>query len=80
MRLPRSEGVVSRHRENLGLRFKLAVNDKRWSEALEVGEEIIREFPNSKMADEVRSMLTVLETRAGQAGVDQPIDTSVGGE
>jgi len=64
-----AHGVVSRHRENLGVQFKLAVNDHRWTEAVRVGEEIIAEFPNTKMAGEVRSMLDVLRTRASQAAV-----------
>ena len=57
-------GVVARHRENLGLRFKLAVRDREWDRALEAGEEIIAEFPNAKMADEVRGMLDVLRAKA----------------
>ena len=57
-------GVVARHRENLGLRFKLAVRDREWTRALEAGEEIIAEFPNAKMADEVRGMLEVLQAKA----------------
>ena len=57
-------GVVARHRDNLGLRFKLAVRDREWTRALEAGEEIIAEFPNTKMADEVRGMLEVLRAKA----------------
>ncbi|MCP3906139.1 MAG: hypothetical protein GY715_21150 [Planctomycetes bacterium] len=61
-----AQGVVSRHRENLGVQFKLAVNDRRWGEAARIGEVIIGEFPNTKMADEVRSMIDVLRSRAAQ--------------
>jgi hypothetical protein len=50
---------------NLGVQFKLAVSDRRWRDALEVGLEIIEERPNSKMAAEVRSMLVKLQERAG---------------
>lgn len=57
-------GVIKKHRENLGVRFKLAVNDHRWTEALEVGSTIIEEFPNSRMAAEVRSMIDLLRGRA----------------
>lgn len=60
-----AQGVVARHRENLGVQFKLAVNDHAWTEALRVGHTIINEFPNSKMADEVRSMMDTLRNRAG---------------
>jgi len=61
-----AQGVVTRHRENLGVQFKLAVNDRRWGEAVRIGEVIVDEFPNTKMADEVRSLIDVLRQRADQ--------------
>ncbi|MHC5114287.1 MAG: MHYT domain-containing protein [Planctomycetota bacterium] len=64
-----AQGVVTRHRENLGVQFKLAVNDRRWAEAIRIGEVIIDEFPNTKMADEVRSMIDVLRQRANQTSL-----------
>lgn len=64
-----AQNVIARHRENLGVQFKLAVNDKRWAEAARIGHAIIEEFPNSKMAEEVRPMLDVLRTRATHAAV-----------
>ncbi len=64
-----AEGVVVKRRENLGAQFKLAVNDRQWVEAARVGETIIDEFPNAKMAEEVRSMIDILRTRAGQPAV-----------
>jgi hypothetical protein len=64
-----AQGVIVRHRENLGAQFRLAVNDHRWAEAARHGETIIAEFPNSKMATEVRSMIEVLQSRAAQAAV-----------
>ncbi len=64
-----AQGVVVKHRANLGVQFKLAVNDRRWAEAAKIGEEIVGEFPNSKMADEVRSMIDVLRTRATQVAL-----------
>jgi hypothetical protein len=45
---------------NLGVQFSLAVSDKKWTNALEVGERIIMDFPNSKMSGEIRSKLGVL--------------------
>ena len=62
-----AHGVISKHRENLGVQFKLAVNDHRWAEAARTGEAIIQEFPNSKMAEEVRGMIDLLRTRASEA-------------
>jgi hypothetical protein len=64
-----AQGVVVKHRENLGVQFKLAVNDRRWAEAARIGETIITEFPNTKMAEEVRSMIDLLRTRATQAAL-----------
>ncbi|MDY7107654.1 MAG: hypothetical protein SYC29_03365 [Planctomycetota bacterium] len=64
-----AQGVVVKHRDNLGVQFKLAVNDRRWAEAARIGETIITEFPNTKMADEVRSMIDLLRTRATQAAL-----------
>ncbi len=59
-----ARGVIGKARDNLGVQFKLAVHDKEWVAAVNVGEQIIRDFPNSKMADEVRTMLDLLRQRA----------------
>lgn len=67
-----ARGIVGKARENLGVQFKLSVQDRDWISALNTGEAIIREFPNSKMADEVRGMLDVLRERAaGQRAADR---------
>ncbi len=60
-----AEGVIVRHREQLGTQFRTAVSERRWAHAARLGESIVSEFPNSKMAAEVKSMLEVLHTRAG---------------
>lgn len=49
---------------NLGVQFSLAVSDKHWSKAFETGQEIIKGFPNSRMADEIRSKLAILRELA----------------
>ena len=59
-----ARGVIGQARENLAVRFRMAVSDRDWIEALNVGEQVVREFPNSKMADEVRGMMDVLRERA----------------
>jgi hypothetical protein len=59
-----ARGVIGKKRDNLGVQFKMAVHDKEWTRAVQVGEQIIREFPNTRMADEVRSMLDLLRERA----------------
>ncbi len=45
---------------NLGVQFALAISDKQWSNALEIGQQIIRDFPNSRMSGEIREKLHVL--------------------
>lgn len=59
-----ARGVIGKKRENLGVQFKLAVHDRDWIAAVDVGEQIIREFPNTKMSSEVRGMLDLLRERA----------------
>jgi len=61
-----ARGVIGKARDNLGVRFKLLVQDKAWGEALTVGEQIIDAFPNSRMAGEVREMLDTLRERSGR--------------
>ncbi len=46
---------------NLGVQFSIAVTEKQWSGALNVGQQIIKEFPNSKMSKEIRGKMDVLE-------------------
>lgn len=61
-----ARGVIGKARDNLGAKFKLAVRDKRWIEAASHGERIIAEFPNSKMAAEVRELLDGIRERASK--------------
>lgn len=63
----------------LGVQFRFAVTEKRWRDALDAGAEIIREFPNARMAQEVRNKLEILrerakhtETRAAETGAAHP--------
>jgi hypothetical protein len=59
-----ARGVIGKKRDNLGVQFKLAVHDKEWAAAVKAGEQIIKEFPNTRMADEVRSLIDLLRERA----------------
>jgi hypothetical protein len=45
---------------NLGVQFSIAVTEKQWDKALDVGQKIINDFPNSKMSEEIRGKLDVL--------------------
>ncbi|MFC1677529.1 hypothetical protein ACFL3G_10775 [Planctomycetota bacterium] len=51
---------------NLGVQFSIAVSGRRWSKAIEAGQQIMRDFPNSKMAGEIREKMVVLKQMAQQ--------------
>lgn len=46
---------------NLGVKFAMAVSDRQWDSALEIGQQIVRDFPNSRMSVEIREKLNVLQ-------------------
>jgi hypothetical protein len=50
----------------LGQQFTLSVRDHNWNEAIRLGESIVKEFPNSRMAQEVRDKMDLLRQRAGE--------------
>ncbi len=51
---------------NLGVQFALAVTERKWAGALEAGQQIVRDFPNSRMSHEIRSKMDILQARAKQ--------------
>lgn len=59
-----ARGVIGKARENLGVQFKLSVQDRNWPRAAAVGQQIIDEFPNTKMAEEIREMIDQIRERA----------------
>lgn len=61
-----ARGVIGKLRENLGVRFKLAVQDHQWDDALIVGEQIVSQFPNTRMAQEVSELMPMLRERANR--------------
>ena len=61
-----ARGVIGKARENLGAAFKLAYQDKEWGIAAGVGQQILTQFPNSRMAQEVSGMMGELRERAAQ--------------
>ena len=64
-----ARGVIGKARENLGATFKLAVHDKRWKEAAEVGTRIVDQFPNTRMADEVRAVIDGIREKAATIAI-----------
>lgn len=59
-----ARGVIGRAREELGERFKAAVQERQWIDAVGLGEQIVRQFPNTRMAAEVREMMEQMRTKA----------------
>ena len=59
-----ARGVFKAKLQNLGVKFSIAVTEKNWSTALQIGRQIIAEFPNSRMAEEVKDKLEILTKRA----------------
>jgi len=51
---------------NLGVQFSLAVSGKQWAKAVEIGRQIIRDFPNSKMSEEIRERMNILKQKVQQ--------------
>ena len=66
-----AQAIISAYRDRLGSSFQMAVQEKRWADAAQFGNIIMEEYPNSKMAEEVRSMIDVIRTRATQAALSQ---------
>lgn len=52
--------------ERLRERFKKSVHEKNWADAIEVGQDILADFPTSKLAQEVREMMDMLQTRKAE--------------
>ena len=46
---------------SLGMQFSMSVTEKRWADALEIGQQIIKDFPNSKMCKEIYTKIDVLK-------------------
>lgn len=59
-----ARGVFKARLHQLGVQFAIRVTDQQWDEAIDAGKAIIREFPNSRMAQEVREKLDVLRSYA----------------
>jgi hypothetical protein len=53
---------------NLGVQFSLAVSSKEWDKAISTGEQIMRDFPNSRMSEEIREKWDILKQKVRQQG------------
>jgi hypothetical protein len=61
-----ARGVFRAKLHNLGVQFAIRVTDKQWQEAAAIGEQIVGEFPNTRMAQEVRQKMETLQQLAQQ--------------
>lgn len=52
--------------QQLGQQFTLAVKEHKWHDAIRLGEHIATDFPNTRMAQEVRERMDLLKQRAAE--------------
>lgn len=64
-----ARGVFRAKLHNLGVQFAIRVTEGQWREAITVGETIVRDFPNTRMAMEVRTKMDQLHQRAAASPV-----------
>ncbi|NQU75500.1 MAG: hypothetical protein HQ546_04190 [Planctomycetes bacterium] len=62
-----ARGVFRAKLHNLGVQFAIAVNEDQWNLAVKTGEQIVQDYPNSRMAMEVRRKLDTLRQIAATA-------------
>ncbi|HNX27288.1 MAG TPA: hypothetical protein PKK48_07760 [Phycisphaerae bacterium] len=61
--------VFKKKLHNLGVQFAIAIADQQWQVAVKTGEQIAQEYPNSRMAREVREKMDLLKQYAAAADV-----------
>jgi exonuclease VII small subunit len=59
-----ARGAFRAKLHNMGVQFSLLVAEKVWDKALQVGMQIVTEFPNSRMAQEIQERLETLKAKA----------------
>jgi len=70
-----ARGVFKAKLHTLGVQFSMRVTEENWPEAVAIGQEIMREYPNSRMAREVTEKmdrLTALVAARDPAGAAAP--------
>jgi hypothetical protein len=58
--------VFKKQLQQLGVQFALQCNDKNWGEAIHIGEQITDQFPNTRIAAEVREVMPSLREKFNQ--------------
>ncbi len=59
-----ARGVFKAKLHNFGVQFAIRVTDQNWNGAIDIGRQIIRDYPNSRMAQEVRQKMSTMRTLA----------------
>ena len=59
-----ARGVFRAKLHNLGVQFSIRVTEEQWREAVQIGRQIVEEYPNSRMAQEVRMKMETLQALA----------------
>jgi hypothetical protein len=62
-----ARGIFKEKLNLLRTQFSLAVQDHKWDDAKRIGDEIISDFPNTRMAQEVAEKMDFLRQRATAA-------------
>lgn len=57
---------------NLGVQFSMAITEKNWDSAVETGRQIMQDFPNSRMAAEIRDKMDILQDHARRSVETRP--------
>ena len=58
-----ARGIFKEKLNNLSSEFSKAVHDQHWADAVRIGETVIRDFPNSRIATEIRQNIEGLRQR-----------------
>ena len=69
--------VFKERRDQLAKYFGDAVRDHKWPEAIRAGETIVSEFPESRMAQEVKEKMPVLRQQASGIATASPMPAGV---
>lgn len=63
-----ARGVFKAKLLQIGAQFQFAIKDQRWRDAIDIGLQLMEEFPNSRMSREVAEAMDGLRMRAGLHG------------
>lgn len=71
-----ARSIFTDRKNKLRTMITAAVQAKDWNEAIRIGEQIQKEFPNIKFSQEVAEMMPTLRDRAAGKIVDEPVEVA----